>query len=121
MTKKERTKEILIDGLLHNVTVTATAKETGICEATIYKYLSDPEFVREYDEKRRNMLKDSCYTLQAKMSSATDELVKIIEDPETKPQIRLNAIDMLFRHTYKQTEQLDILARLDALEELNRE
>lgn len=119
MTKKERTKAALLQGLLNNVSVTATSKATGICEDTIYKYLRDPEFVKEYDEKRRELLKDSCYTLQTKMSSATDELIRIIEDPETKPQIKLNAIDMLYRHAYKQTEQLDILARLDALEKLN--
>ena len=119
-TKKERTKEILLAGLLNNVTVTATSQATGICEDTIYKYLRDPEFVREYDAKRKEMLEDSCHTLQAKMSRATDELVKIIEDPDTKPQIRLNAIDMLLRHAYKQTELMDILTRLDALEELNR-
>lgn len=110
----------MIVALLNNVTVTAASKATGICEDTIYKYLRDPEFVREYDARRKAMLEDSCHTLQAKMSKAIDELVKIIENEETKPQIRLNAIDMLLRHAYKQTELVDILARLDALEELNR-
>jgi len=121
MAKRERTKEILLVGLLNNVTVTATSQATGISEDTIYKYLRDPEFIKEYDEKRREMLEESCHTLQAKMSMATDELVKIIEDPDTKPQIRLNAIDMLFRHSYRQTEQLEVLSRLDALEEVYRE
>lgn len=105
---------------MNNTTVTATAQATGISEDTIYKYLREPEFVKEYDELRKKMLEDSCHKLQAKMGRATDELIKIIEGKETSPQIRLNAIDMLFRHAYKQTELIDIITRLDTLEELSR-
>ena len=66
------------------------------------------------------MLEDNCHTLQSNMNKAINELVAIIDNKATSPQVRLNAIDMLLRHTYKQTEMIDILARLDALEELNR-
>ena len=45
-------------------------------------------------------------------------LVEIIEDENTATQIRLNAIDMLLRHTYKQTEMVDILERLSVLERM---
>ena len=107
--------------MLHNASVAATAKATGISEATIYKYLNDTEFKTEYEAKRKEMLADSCHTLQANMGQAINELVEIIEDKDIKQQIRLNANDMLLRHSYKQTEQLDILTRLDALEELYKE
>ena len=79
--------------------------------------MDNPDFVRKYDAKRRELLTSSCHMLQAKMGRATEELIKIIEDPKTATQIRLNAIDMLFRHAYKQTEIMDILTRLDILEE----
>ena len=49
-----------------------------------------------------------------------DELVDILEDKEIKPQIRLNAVDMLLRHAYKQTELVDILTRIEALEEMSK-
>jgi hypothetical protein len=109
----------LLVGLLQNITVSATAKATGISEATIYKYLNDEEFCQEYEAKRRELLNDSCHTLQANMHMAVGELVSIIQDKSNKAQIRLNAIDMLLRHAYKQTELSDILDRLSALEELN--
>lgn len=118
MTKKERTRVAVLQGLLENKNVRETSKATGISEEVIYRHLADPEFSKEYDEKRMEMLRDSCHTLQRKMSRATDELVAIIEDPETNKQTKVYAIDMLFRHAYKQTEQLDILARLDALENM---
>lgn len=107
--------------MLTNTTVRATSQATGISEATIYKYLKNEEFIQEYEDMRRNMLEDNCHKLQANMSKAIDELVEIMEDRENAPQIRLNAIDMLLRHTYKQTELIDILVRLDALEQLNRD
>ena len=64
------------------------------------------------------MLAENCHELQAHMSRAISELVEIIEDENTATQIRLNAIDMLLRHTYKQTEMVDILERLSALERI---
>ena len=82
--------------------------------------MKEPEFVAQYEAKRKEMIDDSCKTLQANMSMAVDELVEIIKDKGNKAQIRLNAIDTLLRHAYKQTELVDILARLDALEELNK-
>ena len=118
--KSERTKEIILAGLLNNITVRATAAATGISEDTIYRHLREPEFMAEYDRRRKALLEDSCHTLQAKMSRAVDELVKIVEDEEIKPQIRLNAVDMLLRHAYKQTELVDILTRIEALEEMSK-
>lgn len=115
---KNKTKELIIAGLLANTTVSATARAIGISEATIYKYLKDDEFKREYEEKRRAMLAENCHELQAHMSRAISELVEIIEDENTATQIRLNAIDMLLRHTYKQTEMVDILERLSVLEKI---
>ena len=103
--------------LLNNSTIGEAAREAKIAESTAYKYLNDPEFITQYDEKREELLTSSCHMLQAKMGRATEELIKIIEDPETATQTRLNAIDMLFRHAYKQTELMDILTRLDILEE----
>ena len=117
MSKKDKTKDRIIMGLLANVTVSETARATGISESTIYRYLRDVEFRQEYEKKRIEMLKDNCHTLQANMNKAIYELVDIIGNDETSPQIRLNAIDMLLRHSYRLTEQCDILERLEKLEE----
>lgn len=115
---KEKTRERILAGLLANTTVTATASATGISEATIYRYLKNDDFKLEYEERRRAMLADNCHALQAGMSKAIEELVAVIDDDDTSPQVRLNAIDMLLRHSYRLTEQIEIMERLDKLEKM---
>lgn len=116
MGKKEKTKDRIIAGLLANSTVSETAKAIGISESTIYRYLKSEEFREEYEHKRIEMLSDNCHTLQANMNKAINELVDIIGCKDNSPQIKLNAIDMLLRHSYRLTEQCDILERLEKLE-----
>ena len=112
---KDKTKDLIITGLLANTTVRNTSRATGISEATIYRYLGDEQFKQEYEKRRMEMMIDNCHTLQANMGKAINELVDIIDSDKTSPQIRLNAIDMLLRHTYKQTELVDIIKRIEAL------
>lgn len=116
--KKEKTREIILNGLLINTTIRETANATGISEATIYRYLKDEDFKKEYENKRRAMLTDNCHRMQASMERAVNELVAVIDDKSNSAQVRLNAIDMLLRHTYRMTEQIDILDRLEKLEEM---
>lgn len=120
MTKANMKQNRFMVALLTNSTVSEAAKESDISESTAYKYLNDPDFIKQYDSKRKEILTSSCHMLQAKMGRAAEELIKIIEEPNTAPQVRLNAIDMLYRHAYKQTELMDIITRLELLEERAR-
>lgn len=115
---KEKTRDRIITGLLANTSVRATSQATGISESTIYRYLKDEGFRKEYEDRRREMMIENCHMLQANMGNAINELIDIINDSKTAPQIRLNAIDTLMRHAYKQTELVDILTRLEALENM---
>lgn len=114
--KREKTKEIILNGLLVNTTVRETSKAIGISEATIYRYLKEDEFKKEYEKRRRAMLEDNCHKLQASMSQAIEELVGVINDKEVGVQVKLNAIDMLLRHTQRLTDQIDIMNRIENLE-----
>lgn len=109
-------KDTVMIALLKYATVSEASRQTGIAPATIYRYLKDENFKKEYEDKRIEMIMDSCKALQAGMSSSITELKRIIEDKEQSAQVHLNAIDMLLRHSYRMTEQCDILARIEALE-----
>lgn len=114
--KKETAREKIIDGLLTNTTVRETAQAVGVSEATIYRHMKDEDFQRRYKERRRAMLEDNCHKMQASMSQAIDKLLNIINDDSIGNQVRLNAIDMLLRHTQRLTDQVDIMTRIENLE-----
>ena len=114
--KKEKTRETILNGLLVNTTVRETSKAIGISEATIYRYLKEDGFKEEYEQRRRAMLEDNCHKLQASMAQAIDELIGVINDKEVGVQVKLNAIDMLLRHTQRLTDQIDIMNRIENLE-----
>lgn len=114
--KRKTTREKIINGLLTNTTVRETAQAVGVSESTIYRHMKDEEFQREYRESRRAMLEDNCHKMQASMSQAIDKLINIINDDSIGNQVRLNAIDMLLRHTQRLTDQVDIMARIENLE-----
>ena len=113
---KAKTRDIVMAGLLSNVTVEDTASVTGISKSTIYRYLNNDAFKAEYEERQREMMRDSCKALQNSIKKSINELVRVRDDETTSPQIKLKAIDMILRHSYRMTEQFDILERLDRLE-----
>ncbi len=116
--RKQKMRDIVLIGLLNNPNVSAASRDTGVSESTIRRYLKDNDFMQIYEEQRKELLRNSCYMLQANQNKAITELVKVIDDKEVATQVKLNAIDMLLRHSYKMTEQLDIIERLDKLEQL---
>lgn len=118
---KNNIDNIVLAGLLANATVTATAKATGISESTIYKYLRDEAFKEKYEAARLEMLEQSANSLQANIQKAVDAIVSIICADDTPLQVKLNASDMLLRNSFRFTEQVEILKRLDKLEQAQDE
>lgn len=94
------------------------AKQCNVHKSTIYRlFKNDEAFKSDYNNARMEVLKESSRALQMAMPDAINVLVDTINDTEQKPQIRLNAIDMLMRHFYKVEEVTNIEERLEALEQ----
>lgn len=55
--------------------------------------------------------------LQNNLKTCSDELIKIIKDDKTQPQIKINAINSVFNNCNKLTEQVDIIAKMDKIEQ----
>lgn len=115
----DKKKESVLDALVCTTTIAEASKKTGVARSTIYKYMKDADFLEEYNNRRKVLLQENCRALQNEMKGAVKDLLQIRTDKTNSPQVRLNAIDMQLRHTYKLTEQCDILERLEALERLN--
>ena len=113
---RNNSENIVLAGLLTHATVAKTATATGISESTIFKYLRDPAFKERYEAAKLEQLEQSTATLQANITKAVNAIVAVIESPQSSQQVKLNAADMLLRNSFRFTEQVEVLKRLDKLE-----
>ena len=108
--------------VLETLVTCGTKKETiekcGIAPATLDKYLRDPEFASLFQELRIEGLKENYRFVQSNVRDAIDRLVEMVnaETGDISDTVRLNAINSLLQYSFKITEQMDILERLEILE-----
>lgn len=117
--KKEEKDELILAALLSNPTTKGAAAACGIGETQIYARLRDPAFKKRYDSARLDILDEATAALQKQLLDATEEMAAIMHDPGTSAQVRLNACEAIIRSSLKLTDQVDILRRIEKLEELN--
>lgn len=102
--------------LLSNPTIREASAAIAVPETTIYNWLRKPDFKKEYEDRRRQMVDDASNYLQVKLNEATTTILSIMDDKEAPSQTRLNAARTVFEYCHKFIEQREIIDRLDALE-----
>lgn len=113
--------EAIIAALLSTATIRAASAACGVSEAAIYKRLREPAFKAKYDKARLDMLEQHSNRLQQHIGAAIEEMAAIAKDPDNSAQVRLNASEAIIRTSLKLTEQVDILQRIEKLEQAARE
>lgn len=96
-------------------------KELDIKRATYYTYLNNELVRAEIDKMRADILSNTMIYLQTNLKTCSDELMSIIKNKETQPQIKINAINSVFNNCSKLTEQVDIISKIDAIEQRLKE
>lgn len=109
--------------VLETFVTCGTKKETiekcKISSKTLDRYLKDPEFVSLYQELRIELLKENYRYVQSNVRDAIDRLVSMVnaEPGDISDTVRLNAINSLLQYSFRITEQMDIIDRINELEE----
>ncbi len=114
---KHNKTEKIISALLSYSTVKEAAKYLKMAESTLYNYLKDENFKEKYNEAKTATLSQTTGYLQSNMAKATENIVKLIDDKKTPPQTRLNASRTVLEYGIKLTESIDILPRIELLEQ----
>ena len=96
--------------------VKSVCKERKISINTYYKYLNDKAIKKEINHQLNQILQDTSRYLQNNLNKCSVELMDIIDNKETPPQTKINAINSMFNISLKLTEQTNILDRLEQLE-----
>jgi DeoR/GlpR family transcriptional regulator of sugar metabolism len=107
--------ERALTALLNTSTVRDAATESGLSEETIYRYLRDPEFKNEYRNARRQTVESAISKMQNAASEAVDRL-KELQFCEN-PAVAARCAQIIFENSVKGMETLDILERLEVLEQ----
>ena len=110
--------ETIIEALLTSATARSAAAKLGINEQTIYCRKRETEFVRKYEETRRERTEMARNALQSTAHAAVETLAQIMRDKNAPAQTRVNASAEILRQNVKYTEMSDILEKIERLEAL---
>ena len=102
--------------------VADASKNAGVSLATAYRWMrTDDEFRKELQNRKTQALEEVSTQMQVGFSEAVQELLEIIRNKKVSAQVKINAIDCLFRNARPIMEEVDILNRLQAVEESMQE
>ncbi len=111
---KETNKERLLVALIETSSIRAAAEKSGIAESTVYRYLQDKDFLAEYRNARRQTVESAISKMQNAASEAVDRL-KELQYCEN-PAVGARCAQIIFENSIKGMEMIDILQRLEAIE-----
>lgn len=113
LTKKQ---EQTILALLAHPTVTKAAEAVKIGERTIYRWLDEPLFSREYMKARRQTFSQAIALTMRYAPMAVQALAKVMTDPEAPSASRVSAASAILKFSRDSLEIDDLAQRVAALE-----
>ena len=112
---KQTNQEKVLAGLLSTNTIAEAAKKSKISEPTIYRYLSEDDFKKRYRAVRRELLEGAISQIQLASCDAVNTLKRNLTCGAPSTEVR--AAQILLDTAIKGSEHLDILERIELLEE----
>ncbi len=108
-------KEKALTALLESASITDAAKGCGLSEKTLRRYLEDAEFQKEFRAARRVVFEQNIVRLQSLHAGAVDTLERNLNCEN--PSVEVRAAQIIIEGNRKDFETLDILERLEKLED----
>lgn len=110
--------ETVISALLTCATLDAAARQCGLSVRQLYERRRNPAFVCKLREAQSSALAGATRFLQKHTATAAETLVDICKNG-SQEQNRLNAARVLMEQACRLTETVDVLERLETLEQLS--
>ena len=114
--KKPHSNHALMIALACGATVEAAARQVGISERAAYKRLEKPEFKRQLQEIKADMIQRASSALVAANMEAVKALLDLVK-PNVPPSTRHSAARSIIELGVKLREVADLEQRILALEE----
>lgn len=111
---KHTNKEKVLNALLNTASISDAAKTCGLSEKTIYRYLEDESFQKEYRRARRSLVERSIGQIQTATGEAVETLKRNLYCEN--PSVEVRAAQIILDAANKGIELLDVIERLEVLE-----
>lgn len=112
---KDTNKQKALTALLNSSTITDAAINCGLSEATLYRYLAEKDFTKEYRSARRQVVENSITQIQRITYKAVETLEKNLSSGN--PQVEVSAARIILDNSLKGVELIDVIERLEVLED----
>ena len=112
---KETNKEKVLTALIESASITEAASKCELSEKTLRRYLEDAEFQKEFRAARRLVFEQNIVRLQSLHAGAVDTLERNLNCEN--PSVEVRAAQIIIEGNRKDFETLDILERLEKMED----
>ena len=113
--------ESLITAFMTSCKRAEIMKMAGIGKNKYYALKNDPEFMRIVTERRDELIREGVLKMESYLSENVEALQKIIRDPDTKDQVRVNALTLFSNQLGQWRNSTEILDRLQKVEDAQRQ
>lgn len=117
---KKQYSETVITAFLTYDKVTDIVKATGISRKTITKYKYSADFQEILSQRRIEYVKEAVNKMQGALTECVEVLMSIIRDPDTAPQVKVNAIQTVFNQCRDWTLSVNVMDRIEQIETQRR-
>jgi hypothetical protein len=111
---KTANRERALSALLSSGSIADAATRCGLNEKTLRRYLADAEFQTEFRAARRVVFEQNIVRLQSLHAGAVDTLERNLNCEN--PSVEVRAAQIIIEGNRKDFETLDILERLEKIE-----
>src|SRR5262249_37874947 len=114
--KLSHKQERAMTALLSCASILDAARQSGVAEVTLYRWLKDIAFQAAYREARRAVVQHAIAQVQRATGEAVETLRTVMQDPEAPASARVSAAKAMLETAVKGIEMDDLEARIAALE-----
>ncbi len=110
--------EKVLTALLHHGAVRSAAKEAGVSEATVFRYLQDAEFQRRYRQARASVVDAAIALMQRLCSNAVTTLDTVMHDTGAPASARVSAARTILEQSMSAVELTELRQEVEEIKQM---
>ncbi len=110
--------EKVLTALLHHGAVRAAAKDAGVSEATVFRYLQDAEFQRRYRAARADVVDAAVALMQRLSVNAVTTLGTVMHDTKAPASARVSAAKTILEQSMSGVELTQLRQEVEEIKQM---